>query len=101
MPIRFVSGDLFDNAHDAQAFAHGCNCQGSMGAGIAKTFRARYPDMYEEYRRRCKAEPRQFNLGDCWLWKATISPGSSTSALRRVIGDHGQATRRSRRPCGR
>ncbi len=70
MPIRYVSGDLFHNAHDAQAFAHGCNCQGSMGAGIAKNFRARYPEMYEEDRRRCKAEPRQFNLGECWLWKA-------------------------------
>ena len=57
MPIEFVSGDLFDNAYDAQAFAHGCNCQGSMGAGIAKTFRARYPEMYDEYSRRCKAQP--------------------------------------------
>ncbi len=74
MPITFVSGDLFDNAHDAQAFAHGCNCQGSMGAGIAKTFRTRYPEMYDEYRKRCKAEPRQFNLGDCWLWKADNQP---------------------------
>ena len=41
MPIEFVSGDLFDNAHHAQAFAQGCNCQGSMGAAIAKTFRSR------------------------------------------------------------
>jgi hypothetical protein len=32
MPILFVSGDIFDNAHAAQALAHGCNCQGSMGA---------------------------------------------------------------------
>jgi O-acetyl-ADP-ribose deacetylase (regulator of RNase III) len=74
MPIQFVSGDLFDNERAAQAFAHGCNCQGSMGAGIAKSFRSRYPEMYEEYRRRCKAEPRQFNLGDCWLWKADGQP---------------------------
>src|SRR3954462_3320991 len=74
MPIRFVSGDLFDNAHGVRAFAHGCNCQGSMGAGIARSFRARYPEMYEEYRSRCKAEPRRFNLGDCWLWKADDRP---------------------------
>jgi O-acetyl-ADP-ribose deacetylase (regulator of RNase III) len=74
MPIRFISGDLFDNSHGARAFAHGCNCHGSMGAGGAKTFRARYPEMYEEYRRRCKAEPREFNLGDCWLWKADDQP---------------------------
>ena len=74
MPNEFLSGDLFDNAHHAQAFAQGCNCQGSMGAGIAKTFRERYPEMFDEYRRRCKAEPRRFNLGDCWLWKANHQP---------------------------
>jgi O-acetyl-ADP-ribose deacetylase (regulator of RNase III) len=64
VPIRWVAGDLFANAYKAQAFAQGCNCQGSMGAGIAKGFRERYPKMYAEYRSRCKAEPRQFNLGD-------------------------------------
>ncbi len=74
MTTQYVSGDLFDNTHEAQAFAHGCNCQGSMGAGIAKTFQARYPEMYKEYRRRCKAEPREFNLGNCWLWKADNQP---------------------------
>lgn len=74
MPIRFISGDLFSNEFDVQAFAHGCNCQGSMGAGIARGFRHRYPEIYEEYRRRCKAKPRQFNLGDAWLWKADGQP---------------------------
>ena len=74
MPIRWVSGDLFANAYKVQAFAHGCNCQGSMGAGIAKGFRERYPKMYEEYRTRCKATPRQFNLGDAWLWKDERRP---------------------------
>ena len=74
MSIVFVSGDLFDNEHATQAFAHGFNCQGSMGAGVARTIRARYPEMYEEYRSRCKAEPRRFNLGDCWLWKGNHRP---------------------------
>jgi O-acetyl-ADP-ribose deacetylase (regulator of RNase III) len=71
MPIEYVTGDLFANRFGALALAHGCNCQGSMGAGIATGFRDRYPEMFAEYRRRCKAEPRQFNLGDAWLWKAT------------------------------
>jgi O-acetyl-ADP-ribose deacetylase (regulator of RNase III) len=35
MPIEFITGDLFVNRFQAQALAHGCNCQGSMGAGIA------------------------------------------------------------------
>lgn len=74
MPIEFVAGDLFANAHQVEAFAHGCNCQGSMGAGIAKGFRERYPEMFEQYRARCKANPRQFNLGDAWLWKAEGQP---------------------------
>src|SRR5690348_17995978 len=74
MPIHFVAGDLFANAHHAQALAHGVNCQGSMGAGIAVGFRERYPQMYEEYRRRCKAIPRQFNPGDSFLWKAKDKP---------------------------
>ena len=25
--------------------------------------------MFREYRRRCKASPRQFNVGDAFLWK--------------------------------
>jgi O-acetyl-ADP-ribose deacetylase (regulator of RNase III) len=74
MPIEYVSGDLFDNVHCAEALAHGCNCQGSMGAGIAVGFKDRYPAMSEVYRARCKAKPRQFNLGDAWLWKADNQP---------------------------
>jgi O-acetyl-ADP-ribose deacetylase (regulator of RNase III) len=74
MPITFVTGDLFANRFQAQALAHGCNCQGSMGAGIATGFRDRYAAMYEEYRRRCKAKPRLFNLGDAWLWKENGQP---------------------------
>jgi O-acetyl-ADP-ribose deacetylase (regulator of RNase III) len=45
-----------------------------MGAGIATGFRAPYPQMYAEYRKRCKAEPREFNLGDIFLWKAEDRP---------------------------
>jgi O-acetyl-ADP-ribose deacetylase (regulator of RNase III) len=72
--IEFISGDLFVNRVGAKALAQGCNCQGSMGAGIAVGFRERYPDMYDEYRRRCKAKPREFNLGDAFLWKAADKP---------------------------
>jgi O-acetyl-ADP-ribose deacetylase (regulator of RNase III) len=74
MPIHYLSGDLFANEHHAQALAHGCNCQGAMGAGIAVEFRRRYPAMYAEYRRRCKAIPRQFNVGDVFLWKSESQP---------------------------
>src|SRR5919199_2045054 len=70
MPVQYVSGDLFANRVGAQALAHGCNCQGSMGAGIAAESRVRYPAMSAEYRRRCKATPRGFMRGDVFLYKA-------------------------------
>ncbi len=74
MPIHFVSGDIFLNEHHVQTFAHGCNCQGVMGAGIAVRFKKEYPEMFNEYRRRCKAKPRQFNVGDAFLWKEKDKP---------------------------
>ena len=74
MPIQFVKGDLFVNRYGAEAWAHGCNCQGSMGAGIAVGFRERYPAMYEKYRRRCKATPREFNPGDVFFWREEGKP---------------------------
>jgi hypothetical protein len=48
MPIQFVSDNLFDNDHVAQAIADGYNCQGSMRAGIAKTFQARMQEEDED-----------------------------------------------------
>jgi O-acetyl-ADP-ribose deacetylase (regulator of RNase III) len=74
MAVEYVSGDLFVNRYHAQAFAQGCNCQGSMGAGIAVGFKERYPEMYQAYHQRCKAKPRQFNLGDVLLWKEAGKP---------------------------
>jgi len=49
--ITYRQGDLF--ASGLTALAHGVNCRGVMGAGIAAQFRDRYPGMYESYRRRC------------------------------------------------
>jgi O-acetyl-ADP-ribose deacetylase (regulator of RNase III) len=74
MPIEFVSGDLFVNRVEAEALAHGCNCAGSMGAGVAVGFKQRYPAMFEEFRRRCKAKPPEFTLGDVFLWREEGKP---------------------------
>lgn len=74
MPIEFVAGDLFLNRVKAEALAHGCNCAGSMGAGIAVGFKERYPAMFEEFRRRCKAKPPEFALGDVFLWREAGKP---------------------------
>jgi len=62
--IEYVFGDLFSS--DAQALAHGCNCLGVMGAGIAAEFKERYPEMYQAYRRQCL--DGSFGLGSVMVW---------------------------------
>lgn len=74
MPIQFISGDIFVNRVSAEALAHGCNCAGSMGAGVAVGFKERYPEMYDEFRRLCKAKPPEFALGDVFLWREAGKP---------------------------
>lgn len=48
--IRYVKGDLL--ASNMSVIAHGCNCHGVMGAGIARQIRERWPNVYEVYRLR-------------------------------------------------
>ena len=65
MPTTFVKGDLF-HTDGIRAYAHGCNCAGTMDAGVAVAFKKRWPRMFEEYRLRC-ADGR-FHLGDVFVW---------------------------------
>lgn len=65
MAARFLRGDLF-HYDGLTALAHGCNCAGAMGKGIAVEFRARFPKMYAEYKKRCT--DGRFTLGDVFLW---------------------------------
>ena len=65
MPTTFTQGDLF-GGDGFRAMAHGCNCAGAMGAGIAVEFKRRFPRMFDEYRKRCK--DGHFGLGDVMVW---------------------------------
>jgi O-acetyl-ADP-ribose deacetylase (regulator of RNase III) len=65
VPAVFTEGDLF-TAEGLRAWAHGCNCAGAMGAGIAVEFKRRFPGMFDEYRRRCA--DGTFGLGDVFPW---------------------------------
>lgn len=52
--MLMTQGDLFTDRHPA--LGHGVNCRGLMGAGIAITFKRRYPEMFDKYKRFCDAE---------------------------------------------
>ena len=62
-----VTADLF--GFGLPAVGHGCNCTGSMGGGITRDFRLRYPDKYAEYARRCAGG--DFVLGGMFVWAIT------------------------------
>lgn len=47
MKIEYIVGDLFKT--DAEVIAHGCNAQGVMGSGVARTVRDDYPKAYQDY----------------------------------------------------
>ena len=50
--IRFERGSLFDS--DAQTLVNPVNRVGVSGAGLAKEFKKRYPDMHREYAQACR-----------------------------------------------
>lgn len=66
MIIYVNEGDIF-NIEGVSNFAHGCNCAGAMGKGIALQFRKKYPKMYDEYKKLCKE--KLFSLGDVFIYK--------------------------------
>lgn len=39
--VKYVQGDLFDSGADL--IAHGCNCRGGFGSGVAYTMAQKYP----------------------------------------------------------
>jgi O-acetyl-ADP-ribose deacetylase (regulator of RNase III) len=93
MSYNEITGDLF--TADAQALAHGVNCKGVMGAGIASEFARRYPRMLDKYIERCKygllrpsafffwagSQPMVYNLG------TQMFPGADASLhwIRRSV----------------
>jgi len=58
--INYVRGNLFST--DCDIIAHGCNCRGGFGKGIAAHMAKLYPKAREAYLRKYKTEGWQ--LGD-------------------------------------
>lgn len=65
MVYYIPEGDIF-KISQVRNYAHGCNCAGAMGKGIAVQFRDRFPKMYEQYRNLCKNN--KFTVGDVFKY---------------------------------
>lgn len=52
--VKYIKeGNIF-NIEGVMNYAHGCNCAGAMGKGIAVQFKTKYPEMYKTYQQMCK-----------------------------------------------
>jgi O-acetyl-ADP-ribose deacetylase (regulator of RNase III) len=80
-----VVGNLFDA--DVDALAHGVNCQGSMGGGIAAEFARRYPKMKDRYAELCEA--RLLNPGSYYL-RRSDKPAIYNLATQQLPGPDAQ-----------
>lgn len=45
--IKYIDGDLIKNAEDYDVILHGCNCQNTMGKGIALQVKEKFPEAYD------------------------------------------------------
>jgi uncharacterized protein YwgA/O-acetyl-ADP-ribose deacetylase (regulator of RNase III) len=68
--VKVIMGDMFESR--AQTLVNTVNCVGVMGKGVALEFKKRFPDMFEDYVRRCEA--KQVRLGRPYLFKRMFPP---------------------------
>ena len=45
--LKYIKGDVLDPKHKFHAILHCANCQNTMGSGIAKSIREKYPKVYD------------------------------------------------------
>jgi O-acetyl-ADP-ribose deacetylase (regulator of RNase III)/uncharacterized protein YwgA len=64
--FRALIGDLFES--QAQTLVNTVNCVGVMGKGVAEQFKRRFPQMFEDYKRR--VERKAVRLGEPYLYRA-------------------------------
>ena len=63
------TGDIFEA--DVEALVNPVNCVGVMGAGLAKRFKAEYPDNFERYSSWCKSG--EADVGNTLVYQPLMS----------------------------
>jgi O-acetyl-ADP-ribose deacetylase (regulator of RNase III)/uncharacterized protein YwgA len=62
--FKALIGDLFESR--AQTLVNTVNCVGVMGKGVAEQFKARFPEMFEDYKRR--TDQKEVRPGEPYLF---------------------------------
>jgi O-acetyl-ADP-ribose deacetylase (regulator of RNase III) len=63
--ITYVVGDIFRSP--AKVLVNTVNTKGIMGKGLAKDFKAIYPEMFRKYQHLC--EEKRFDVGQLYLFR--------------------------------
>lgn len=61
--------------------AHGCNCQGKMGSGVAKAIRARWPAAYTQYKGYYDSRSNGLPLGLAQIVAVEFSNNTATKFI--------------------
>ncbi|MDO8627257.1 MAG: macro domain-containing protein [Candidatus Diapherotrites archaeon] len=61
-------GDLFNAFPEVDTIGHGCNCFGTMSAGIALEFEKFYPENFQIYKDLCMK--KEFKLGSVLFYQS-------------------------------
>lgn len=59
MKVIEIQGDLFDHVSEGDAIAHGVNCRGFMGSGIALPIKNMFPNNFLAYNDQCNGQRLQ------------------------------------------
>lgn len=65
MSVVIKRGDIFDQGADI--LVNPVNCIGVMGAGLAKKFKSKFPDYYDDYRVKCEQSKIQLGKIDDYI----------------------------------
>ena len=68
--VKVLTGNLFES--NAQTLVNTVNCVGVMGKGVALEFKKRFPDMFDDYEKRCQRH--EVKLGRPYLYKRLVPP---------------------------
>lgn len=68
--VRVLLGDLFNSK--AHTLVNTVNTVGIMGKGVALEFKKHFPEMYEDYVRRCRT--KQVRIGEPYLYRRLTPP---------------------------
>ncbi|RYD53974.1 MAG: hypothetical protein EOP83_22665 [Verrucomicrobiaceae bacterium] len=85
MKIEYVTGNILDAPE--RIVVQGCNAQGVMGKGLAKSIRDRHPIVFEEYRRAYEERPdksRGLPMGSI-IW---VAPDEHRVFANAITQDH-------------